>query len=130
MNTYTARGVRSYDGRSARIRIDVPPTGLSLEVDVVLAGIDAPEMIGPEADLGQRARKALHELVAGRELQVSLEAVEPLRPLVASLVLVNDRAERIEDAMIDVGEAMIRLGLARPLALDGAPRAPFVADDL
>lgn len=122
-HAYPARGVSVYDGRSARIRIDVPPTGLSLEVDVVLAGLDAPELIGPEAELGQRARAALSELVVGRDLQASIEATAPLRPLAASMVLVNDNAPTPERAIVDVVDEMIRLGHGRPLV--GGERPPW-----
>lgn len=110
--TYLARSVRVYDGRSARIRLEVPPTGLALEIDVVLA-IDAPEMLGPESEAGERARAALEALLAGRELHATLKAGEPLRPIQADLVALNPNATDYADVMLDVAGKLLELGHAR-----------------
>ncbi len=124
--TYDGRCVGVADARTLTVRLKFPPTGVSCDVPVVLEGVDVPELVGPEATLGQASLAALRALVDGKDIQVTLEApTAPGRCPRGTVLLMHANARPGEPWCTDVSSELMRLGHARPES-PGA-RAPWVS---
>ena len=112
-----AEVVRVIDGDTLKLKVHIW-LGQTVEVDMRVAGIDAPELRGKcpsERALAQEARDYLASLVGGRAIRIAQ--------------IRNDKyggrviADVSEPEVGDIASAMIARGLAR--AYDGGKRDPW-----
>ena len=112
-----AEVVRVIDGDTLKLKVHIW-LGQTVEVDMRVAGIDAPELRGKcpsERALAQEARDYLASLVGGRAIRIAQ--------------IRNDKyggrviADVSEPEVGDIASAMIARGLAR--AYDGGKREPW-----
>lgn len=98
--------LRVYDGDTITVEIDTLPPELR-EVGVRLANIDAPELRADcpsEKDQAKAAKNALAELLASGPVEVCVIGWEKYGRILAT----------VWAGQIDVGEDLVRRGLARP----------------
>ncbi len=106
---YRYRGtlMRTIDGDTIRVRLDLG-VNVSIVIDLRIAGINAPEIVGESREAGMGARAALFNLTASRPLYVMTHKDKRSFARWVGDVLV----ENPEGGMIDVAEEMIKLGMA------------------
>ncbi len=124
MRAYSARLARVLDGRALVVRLSFAPFGLSLDAVMTLDAYECPELLGPEAELGARARAALERLARDKELEVYIR--EDGRPgRYAGSVMIPEPLSA--EGFADVAGVLIAQGYGRQV-VPGAPRAPFPAE--
>lgn len=112
-----AEVVRVVDGDTLKLKVHIW-VNQTVEVDVRIAGIDAPELKGKcpsEREKAAEARDYLAQLVGGRSVRIAQVRNDKYGGRVIADVSDMDIG--------DVGEAMLARGLAR--AYDGRAREPW-----